>query len=58
MKKRLANPVFLLAVAGLLYQFVTRYMPNLQYDTFKLIVDTVTYIVIGTGIYSTFEVKE
>jgi hypothetical protein len=57
-KKRIKNPLFLLAVAGLVYQGLPHIGVNLELGTFQTIVDVITYAAIGTGIYSTFNHKE
>jgi uncharacterized membrane protein len=57
MKKRFKNPVFLIAVAGLLYQALQQANIKLDLGTYQQLVDVISYIAIGTGIYSKFENK-
>lgn len=54
MKQRLQNPFFLLAITGLIYQGLEQAGIKLEETTFKAIVDVISYVVIGTGVYSTF----
>lgn len=56
LKKRLSNRTFLLALTGLLYQVIsTKY--KIAPSEFQLYVDIVTYVLIGGGIYSSFDKK-
>lgn len=57
MLSRLKNKVFLTAVAGLLFQFVSKAY-NVEYGEFQLWVDLISFLVIGSGIYSTFGEKK
>lgn len=54
MKKRLLNPVFIAALAGLAYQLLVKYGVAPDAGTYQAAVDIVTYAVIGVGIYKTF----
>jgi len=52
---RLKNKIFLLALAGFVYQVLSNYGVALPSEMWKIGCDVVSYIFIGTGIYSTFE---
>ena len=54
-KKRLENKLFLLAVAGLLYQALQKAGINIDLGTFQLAVDVISYAAIGVGVYASFE---
>lgn len=57
MKKRLLNPVFIAALAGLAYQLLVKYGVAPEVGTYQAAVDIVTYALIGVGIYKTFPVE-
>ncbi|AHV98970.1 hypothetical protein [Paenibacillus sabinae] len=58
MKKRLLNPVFIAAVAGLTYQLLVKYGAAPEAGVYQAAVDIVTYAVIGVGIYKTFPAED
>ncbi|AIQ13621.1 hypothetical protein [Paenibacillus durus] len=58
MKKRLLNPVFIAAVAGLTYQLLVKYGVAPEAGVYQSAVDIVTYALIGVGIYKTFPAEE
>lgn len=55
MNKRFKNPIFLLAVAGLIYQALQQSNINIELGTYKDLIDVISYAAIGTGIYSTLD---
>lgn len=52
--KRFKNPVFLVALCGLIYQILQGFGVKIDQLQFKNVVDLVSYIFIGSGIYSSF----
>jgi uncharacterized membrane protein len=54
LKTRFLNPVFLLAFASFVYQVLGYFHVQIDQGTFKGIVDFVTYVLLGTGVYHTF----
>lgn len=58
MKKRVKNPIFLLAVSGLVYQALPLIGVHLPENTFRTLIDCVSYVLIGTGVYSSFDKGE
>lgn len=58
MNKRFKNPIFLIAVSGLVYQALQQSNINIELGTYQQLVDVISYAAIGTGIYSTFDKKE
>lgn len=58
MNKRFKNPVFLIAVTGLIYQALQQSNINIELGTYKELVDVISYAAIGTGIYSTFNKED
>ncbi len=54
---RVKNPIFLLAATSLLYQALKKYNLVSNLESYQQFIDLITYIFIGTGIYSTFEKK-
>lgn len=57
MKKRIKNKLFLLALTGFIYQVLRLAGVEIQHDLFQTFCDLISYILIGTGIYSSFEDK-
>lgn len=57
-KKRITNPVFLLALASAAYQLLVKYGQAPTFDQWQVYVDLVSYTLIGTGVYKTFDKKE
>ncbi|MGF9893328.1 hypothetical protein ABEX78_32360 [Priestia megaterium] len=57
MVKRLKNPAFLLGAASLVYHLLSQYI-KLDESTFKTAVDLLTYLFIGSGIYTSFHSDE
>ncbi|USB34271.1 hypothetical protein [Paenibacillus sp. YPG26] len=55
MKKRLTNPVFIAAFVGLAYQILVKYGVAPDFGTWQIVVDLVSYALIGSGVYSTFK---
>ncbi|MET3210792.1 UNVERIFIED_CONTAM: hypothetical protein ABIC26_003753 [Paenibacillus sp. PvR008] len=51
---RLANPLFITAAVGLAYQVLEKYGVAPDFGTWQIGVDIVSYALIGTGVYSTF----
>jgi Small integral membrane protein len=49
---RLKNPVFLLALAGLIYQFLPTVGITIDMGTYQTLVDVISYAFIGIGVYS------
>ncbi|WP_068500626.1 hypothetical protein [Paenibacillus kribbensis] len=58
MKNRLTNPLFIAAVVGLAYQILEKYIVAPDFGMWQIGVDTVSYALIGTGVYSTFKKTE
>lgn len=52
-KKRLKNKAFLLALSSIAYQVVAKYV-GINEGDYQLIVDLITYSLIGIGIYHDF----
>ncbi|MGF2618439.1 hypothetical protein FZC84_21280 [Rossellomorea vietnamensis] len=57
MKERLRNPVFILAIASLVYQLLGQLNIQIEQSLFEQIVDVLCYGFIGFGVYSTFQSK-
>lgn len=63
-KKRLKNPVFRLALIGFLYKLYTTYgvtklgFPAIPEQDFRTALDTVAYILIGSGIFTSIKTPE
>ncbi|ATW27958.1 hypothetical protein DCMF_27240 [Candidatus Formimonas warabiya] len=55
LKKRLKNKYFWLAAAGFAYQILNRYGYAPELGTWQAGIDLISYLAIGSGIYSTFE---
>ena len=55
MKKRLRNPIFIIALVGVVYQLCQKYGVNIDENLLKDIVDILSYLFIGVGVYSTFD---
>lgn len=55
LKKRLSNPLFLMAVASGLYQLLEKYGQAPEFGVYQLWVDIITFALLGGGIYSTFD---
>ncbi|MGE5328242.1 MAG: hypothetical protein ACM3KR_01885 [Deltaproteobacteria bacterium] len=55
MKKKLTNPLFLIALFGFIYQVLQYFGIKIPDADFKTFVDLISYIVIGTGVYSTYD---
>jgi hypothetical protein len=53
-KKRITNPLFLAAIASVIYQVLAKYGQAPDLGTYQLYVDLITYALLGGGIYSTF----
>jgi len=53
MLERLKNPIFLAAVASLIYQIISRYV-EVDPTMYGNIVNIITFILIGGGVWSTF----
>lgn len=58
MKKRFKNKLFLLAFAGLLYQVLHSLHIDIAPATYQTAVDLISYLLMGVGIYHTFESGE
>jgi uncharacterized membrane protein len=52
--KRFKNPLFLVALAGLIYQVLQGFGVKIDQLQFKSVVDLISYVLIGSGIYSSF----
>jgi hypothetical protein len=55
--KRFKNKAFLAAIAGGLYRLLNKYGYAPEIGDYQLLVDLISYGLIGWGIYSTFEPK-
>lgn len=56
--ERAKNPFFIAAVASLGYQLLAKYGKAPTFEEWQLWVDLVTYVLIGTGVYSKFTPKK
>jgi hypothetical protein len=56
-KKRLTNPLFLAAIASILYQALQKNGQAPDFGTYQLYIDLVCYALGLGGIYSTFDSK-
>lgn len=54
MVERLKNPLFLAAIASVIYQIMAKYGVAPTFDEWQLWIDLLTYAIIGTGVYSKF----
>lgn len=53
--ERLRNPIFLAAGASIAYKLVTYYSGlEIGQEDFRLAVDVLTWVLLGTGVYSKF----
>ncbi|USK78952.1 hypothetical protein LHV56_19155 [Peribacillus frigoritolerans] len=58
MAKRFKNKLFLGALAAFIYQMLVKYGIAPELETYQLGADLTSYLLIGAGVYSTFEQKE
>jgi len=58
MLDRLKHPLFIAAIAGFTYQILKHFNVEIDQEMFKLGADLISYMLIGSGIYSTFPRKE
>jgi uncharacterized membrane protein len=56
--KRLKNKYFLFALAGFLYQLLKLFGVEVDDALWQVGLDLISYILIGSGIYQTFEEKK
>lgn len=57
LKKRLKDPVFLAALTSVVYQVLVKYGKAPTLEEWQMWVDLVTYVVIGVGVFHSFEPK-
>lgn len=57
MLERIKNPLFIAAVASLLYQLLSKYGVAPTFEQYQLVVDLITYTFIGVGVYNQFKPK-
>jgi hypothetical protein len=57
MKKRLANKVFIGAAAAFIYQVLQKYGVAPEAGLYQTGIDIISYILIGAGVYSSFNEK-
>jgi uncharacterized membrane protein len=57
MLKRLKNPIFLMALASITYTILSKLGVKLTTDEFKIYVDLLSYILLGAGVYTSFDKK-
>lgn len=58
LKVRLKNPLFLAALAGIVYKVLKYCGVEIPQAEFRDIVDLVTWGLIGVGVYSRYDKKE
>lgn len=57
-KKRVKNPLFIAAAAGLAYQIMAQFGVAPDEAMYKTAIDIVSFVFIGAGVYSTFPKSE
>ena len=57
MNARFKNPYFVMAVAAFLYQVLMQFDIHVDAELYRNGVDLLSYALIGTGIYKTFNVS-
>ena len=58
MIKRLKNPKFILALAGLVYIILRNNNIMIEETTYRTAADIISFIATGIGVYSNFEVGD
>lgn len=58
MKKKLQNKAFLGVLVVLIYQVLEKYHVAPSLDEYQVWVDVVSYLILGFGVYNTFDGKD
>jgi len=55
MINRIKNPLFIMALSGLIYNALKYFGINIPDDEFRTFVDIVSYLLLGAGVYTSYE---
>lgn len=58
MKQRAKNPLFILALASVVYQLLKGFGVEIEQGVFQQCVDIISFLLIGVGVYGTLSSKD